>query len=166
MSRSVGLALLVVSAAIGGVLLALLLPRESGRSGGPTPVLVATQMIPGASQTTSTAAGTKLSDRRFTAMEVRRAFRRQGLPLREFAYGDPDPRIFTSVRGGPIFAVYVFGTVEDAFGSQGLFFSLWPANYHKHGAITNRRKANVVVVFEEGRVSVRRRMRAALDSLD
>jgi hypothetical protein len=47
MNRRIGVALLVLVAVIGGLLLAVLLPRESDTSGGPTPVLVATQMIPG-----------------------------------------------------------------------------------------------------------------------
>ncbi len=47
MSRKVGLGLVVLFALIGGLLLAVLVPRESDTSGGPTPVLVVTQTIPG-----------------------------------------------------------------------------------------------------------------------
>ena len=70
------------------------------------------------------------------------------------------------MRGGPIFAVYVFGTVEAAVGSARLFLSLWPANYRKRGAILNTRKGNVIVVFEEARTGVRQRLKAALKALD
>jgi len=105
------------------------------------------------------------SDRVFTAAQVRREFRRHGLPLTEVTYDRPGPRVFNSEQAGPIFQVDVYGTVSAAAAAESLIFILRPANYQIRGQVMNRRKANVVVMFEQGRPSVRRRLDAALADL-
>ena len=81
MNRKVGLALLVLVAVIGGLVLAVLLPRESDTSRRPTPVLVTTQTIPGSSTITTTVAGSgPPSGRRFTVAEVAVSFEGTAYP--------------------------------------------------------------------------------------
>jgi hypothetical protein len=146
------LAAALVSAVIAGPLLAVLLPRESDTSGGPTPVLVATQTIPASAQV-------------FPVGEVRREFRRQGLRLRELPNGGTEPRVFVSPHAGPVFNVDIYGTVGAAAAAEDLIFVLRPANYQIRGQLMTRRKANVVVVLEQGRLVVRKRVNAALTGL-
>jgi hypothetical protein len=69
-SRRGWLGAALVSAAIAGLLLAVLLPRELDDSGGPTPVLVVTQKIAG---------GVVV----LTASDVKEAFAHQGLSLED-----------------------------------------------------------------------------------
>jgi hypothetical protein len=114
----------------------------------------------GTPETSSTSA------RVYSAAEVRRQFRRHDLPLTELTYDGPGPRVFHSGRAGPVFQVDVYRTVATAAASEGLVFYLKPANYRVRGEVMTKRKGNVVVIFERGRPSVRRRLDAALESLD
>jgi hypothetical protein len=77
MSRRGWLGAALVSAAIAGLLLAVLLPRESDDSGGRTPVLVATQTIP----------------RVLTSSHVKKAFAHQGLDLAPYEVGPGIPAL-------------------------------------------------------------------------
>jgi len=101
----------------------------------------------------------------FAVTQVRRQFRRQGLPLTEFTSAS-SPRVFESVRAGPVFQVDVYPTVEAAAENDGTVFYMKPASYRVRGDVTTGRKGNVVVIFEEGRASLRERVRTALESLE
>jgi hypothetical protein len=106
------------------------------------------------------------SDPVFTAAQVRREFRRHGLPLTELTSDRPDARVFNSERAGPVFRVDVYSNVSAAAAGESLVLILRPANYRLRGQVMNRRKANVVVMFEQGRPSVLRRLDAALADLE
>jgi len=101
----------------------------------------------------------------FSVAEVRRAFRREGLRLRELPSGGTEPRVFVSPKAGPVFNVDLYRTVGAASAAEDLIFVLRPANYRIRGQLRTRRKANVVVVFEQGRPEVLKRLVAALAGL-
>jgi hypothetical protein len=105
------------------------------------------------------------SERVVHVADVRRVFRRHGLPLRDVSHPLDDRSILESPAGGPIFRVEVYSSVGDARSGANLVFLLYPPGYRVRGEVVTEREANVVVVHETGRRRVGMRARAALDAL-
>lgn len=108
------------------------------------------------------------SARVFTASEVRREFRRSGLPLTGHTvplHRREPSRVFRSRQGGPIFRVDLYRTVEDAATNEGVILYLYPHGYSVRGRVEQTRKGNVVVLYEDGRPVVAGRVNAALQGL-
>jgi hypothetical protein len=96
--------------------------------------------------------------------QVRREFRRNGLPLTKLLQFS-GTRIFDSDAAGPVFRVDVYPSLAVAAAADGFISYFKPAGYRVRGDVTTGRRWNVVVTFEEGRARVRGRVDAALESL-
>jgi hypothetical protein len=135
----------------GALLVAVLWPRGQPEGVTPTPILEADMTI---------------APRPYTVAEVRQAFRQNGLPLTEEEPLVEGVRTFVSQRADQVFQVEVYSTVEQARRNQrGVVIIVTSVGDGPRGEVLDQTKANVRVIYDEGRPVVRRKFRKALASL-